>query len=106
MSATKRSGSLTEKASPLGSHATTELSSLHSISISFLGNGFEPELPGEDVAESAGDDACPLLAEEVRVILRAGPGISIEEQLPVESVEALPGDVPSGGTTFNTPAAM
>ena len=66
MSATNRSGSRTANASPLGSHATTDESSFRTISISFRGKGFDPVdgvdglLAGDDVADKAGDTACPL----------------------------------------------
>lgn len=71
ISVTKRSASLTENASPLGSHATTEGSSLRSISISFRGNGFEcPVEAGDDVADNEGDD--DKLEEAVLVMRRFG----------------------------------
>jgi hypothetical protein len=106
MSATKRSESLTEKASPPGSHATTDESSFRSISMSFLGKGFDPEPPpGEDVAERAGDGgAMELVDEEVRVMRRVEIPVSerslgrrVERDVPV-----LPGDVE--GLTAMTPA--
>ena len=69
MSATNRSGSRTEKASPLGNQDTMVVSSFLSISMSLRGNGFEPPvdadddavgvpavLPGDEVAERAGDE--------------------------------------------------
>ena len=71
MSETKRSWSRQTNASPRGSHATTDASSLRSISMSLRGNGLAwPVEPGDDVADSAGEVVAE--EEEVRVILRLG----------------------------------
>ena len=109
------SGSLTEKASPFGSQDTTEGSSLRSISISFLGKGFEcPGAPaGDDVADNAGE--LPRLGDELRMSRRLMLSLPLSGD-PVSLVGALvtndDTDTPVleeelvVGVIFITPAAM
>ena len=69
MSEMKRSWSRQTNASPRGSHATTDASSLLSISISLRGNGLAwPVEPGDYVGDKAGEETTE--EEEARVILR------------------------------------
>jgi hypothetical protein len=97
------------KASPDGSHATTEESSFFSISMSLRGNGFDPVVAGEFGGDCNGD-AAALPEEDVRVMRRL---TSCEESnddsltLAVESVDVLDGDAPvaaASGLTWITPA--
>ena len=84
------------KASPDGSHATTEESSFFNISMSFRGKGFDPVVAGDDGGDCKGD-AAALPEEDVRVMRRL---TSCEESnddsltFVVESVDVLDGDVP------------
>ena len=118
MSPIKRSGSLTENASPLGSQATMEESSFLSISMSLRGNGLEPELPplelcpGAEAADKAGERACDLAAantllfdDAVRVdrprvvICVVSGGVSIAAEL--TGTETIPGliELPIGASS-------
>ena len=113
MSATNRSGSLTEKASPRGNHETTELSSFRSISISFLGKGFEcPVLAaGDDGVEEDGEEVDRLDDEAPRVILRlVVPSIPVIMPIPrFGDVLRIPADCiadDGAGCNFITPAAI
>lgn len=105
MSPTKRSGSRTVNASPLGNHATTEESSFRTISINLRGKGFEPVvgvdglLTGDEDGEIAGDTACPLLLPPVlRESRRADCCASSESSFNAEDAE-IPGPI------VTTPAA-
>lgn len=74
------------------------------MSINLRGNGLDPEVVGEDVADRAGDAAMPELADDVLVIRRVSMDDSLNRE--VDKVEADPGDCcGGGGFTLMTPAA-
>lgn len=117
MSATKRSVSRTMNASPLGNQATTDESSLCSMSMSLRGKGLDPELPGEAMGDCTGDGATPppaLPEDRVRVMRRLVRWELSKEaslaRLVDKVVEVLDGEVPAPkpdavGLSLITPAA-
>lgn len=75
--------------------------------MSFRGNGFDPELPGEDAEERAGEGAMPLLEEEARRKRRVDAGSTREPSLGLLLAKdaELAGEVPVvAGLTVMTPA--